>query len=387
LHERRNLRSIALRQDWTASLSERALLRGGLEVKSGGADYVYSNLRDRVALRNGAFVIDRKTQSARTKPDGRTAGAYFAARVQPVPELTLEPGLRYDANNYAHDSDVTPRFTAALHRGRTTWRAAWGLYAQAQGLHQLAVQDGDATFGRAERAEHRVVSFEHRLDSGVTLRLEGYERLVTHPRPHWDNAVDSMSALPELDGDRVRIDPVRGRARGVEFIVERRLAEKLAWSASYAYARAEETLRNGLTIARPRDQRHTVYVDTTYTPNPRWQFSVAWQYHTGWPTTGLDFTLVPIAGNGSAVLSSLGPLNALRLPAYQRLDLRAQRRIELKHGTLRVFLDVFNAFGRRNTIDYSYDVNVDARNQLTVRRKHGSSLFPLLPSVGATWDF
>jgi len=387
LHERRNLQSLALRQDWTANWSERALLRGGLEFKSGEADYTYSNLRERVVLRNGAFVIDRPSQAARVNPDGRTTGAYLAVRVQPVPELTLEPGLRYDANNYAHDSDVTPRFTAALHRGRTTWRAAWGLYTQAQGLHQLAVQDGDSTFRRAERAEHRVLSFEHRLDSGINLRLEGYERIVTRPRPHWDNVVDGTSALPELDNDRVRIDPVRATARGVELIVERRLAERLAWSASYAFARSEETLRNGLTIARTRDQRHTLYLDATYTPSPRWQFSAAWQYHTGWPTTELNFTLVPLQGNGSVAVSSTGPLNALRLPAYQRVDLRAQRRIQLKHGTLRVFLDMFNAFNRDNIINYNYDLRFGAGNQLVVQRRNGDSLFPLMPSVGATWDF
>ncbi len=387
LHERRTLRSLGLRQDWTASLSESALLRGGFELKSGDANYTYRNADERLVLRNGSFVPERTSQSVRVNPDGRTTAAYLTARVQPGPTLTLEPGLRFDANTYAHDSDVTPRFSAALQQGRTTWRTAWGLYAQAQALHQLAVQDGDTRFRQAERAEHRVLSFEHRLDPGINLRLEGYERIVKKPRPHWDNAVDSASAMPELDRDRVRVDPVRARARGIELIVERRGAGKLAWSASYAFARSEETLRNGRTIARARDQRHTFYVDASYTPNPRWQFSAAWQYHTGWPTTGLDYSLVSLAGGGSAVTSSLGLLNALRLPAYQRFDLRAQRRIPVKRGTLRVYLDVFNVFNRRNTIDFAYDVSLTARNQLEVRRKPGESLFPLLPSVGATWDF
>jgi len=387
VHERREFTQFAARQDWTASVSERLLLRGGLEFKSGSADYRYHSLREQYVLRNGGFVINATTNDARAQPDGQSLGTYFTARFQPVPAVTLEPGVRYDGNNYAHDADISPRFNAAWHLGRTTLRAAWGEYAQAQGLYQLQAQDGDTAFRSAERAEHRVLSFEQRLSGGVAFRLEGYERIMRHPRTHWENAISSSDALPEVGNDRVRLDPVRQQARGVEVILERRTGEKFSWSASYAFARAEEQLADGETIPRLRDQRHTLYVDTTYTPNPRWQFSAAWQYHSGWPITGLNFSRVALAAGGNAVISSLGPLYAEHLPDYLRLDLRAQRRIPLSRGTLRLYLDIFNALGRRNRINYRYNVNLDARNQLIVTRGDGDSLLPLLPSVGATWDF
>lgn len=384
--ERRELAEFAGRQDWSASVSARVLLRGGLEFKSGAADYRDHSLHDQYVLRNGGLEINHRTNDARVQPDGQSVGTYFTARFQPVPEVTLEPGGRYDGNNYAHDADVSPRFNAAWHLGRTTLRAAWGEYAQAQGLHQLQAQDGDTAFRPAERAEHRVLSFERRFASGVNLRLEGYERLVRQPRPHWENAVD-LNALPEVANDRLRIDPVRQRARGVELILERRAGRFLSWSASYAYAVAEETLADGQTIPRMRDQRHTFCLDATYTPSPRWQFSAVWRYHTGWPTTGLNYSRVTLAGGGTAIVGDLGPLYALRLPTYQRLDLRAQRRIQLQRGTLRVYLDMFNAFSRRNTINYTYQLSLDAGNQLVVTRHDGDSLLPVLPSVGATWDF
>jgi len=76
----------------------------------------------------------------------------------------------------------------------------------------------------------------------------------------------------------------------------------------------------------------------------------------------------------------------LRLPAYQRLDWRVQRRFALSRGSLRVFLDVFNVLGRKNIIEYTYDVSFAPGNRLEVRRRNGQALFPLLPSVGATWD-
>ena len=387
VHERRELSEFTARQDWSASRSEQLLLRGGLEFKSGSADYTYHSLRDQYVLRGGGFEVSRSTNDARVQPDGQNFGAYFTARFQPVPEVTLEPGVRYDGNNYAHDADVSPRFNAAWHLGRNTLRAAWGEYTQAQGLHQLQVQDGDTIFRPAERAEQRVLSFERRFAGGINLRLEGYERLVRRPRPHWENAVSAADALPEVGNDRLRIDPVRQQARGVELILERRAGEKFSWSASYAFARAEEKLADGQTIPRLRDQQHTLYVDTTYTPNPRWQFSAAWQYHSGWPITGLNFSRVALTGGGTAIVSDLGPLYAQQLPDYLRLDLRAQRRIQLSRGTLRLYLDIFNALGRRNIINYGYNLTLEAGNRLTVVRHNGDSLLPFLPSVGATWDF
>jgi hypothetical protein len=387
LHENRELRSVGLRQDWTASLSERALLRGGFEYKRGEADYDFNSARDWFVFRNGAFQIERRSTRADLSVSGYQAGAYFATRIRPVTSFIVEPSVRYDHNDYAHDSDVSPRLNLAWNRSRTTWRAAWGIYTQAEGLHRLAVQDGDTTFRRAERAEHRIVSVEHQLRAGVNLRLEAYERRVRHPRPRWENIVDTGGALPELNSDRVRLDPARQRARGIELIAEQRRSQTFTWSASYAFARTEETLRSGLTLPRARDQRHTVYADVSYAPNPRWQFSVAAQYHTGWPTTELSYFPARLASGGSVALNRFGPFYALRLPAYHRIDVRAQRRFELRQGTLRVFVDVFNLLNRHNTINYAYDVRFAATDSVEVTRRRGESLFPRLPSAGLTWDF
>ena len=178
-----------------------------------------------------------------------------------------------------------------------------------------------------------------------------------------------------------------GRARGVELIAERRGGGKWSWSASCAHARAEETLRSGITIPRAREQRHTFNFDAAYSLNARWQFSVAWQYHSGWPITDLMFSRVALAGGGTAIVGNLGPLYGHVLPNYQRLDLRMQRRFQFKHGVVRVYVDVFNAFDRKNRIDFAYDVSTGANGQLVTTRKAGETMFPRLPSLGVVWDF
>jgi hypothetical protein len=387
VRDERALALTGLRQDWAGAVNDRMLFRAGFEVTRGEADYDYENARDQLVIRGGNFVVDPLSRTVRRAASGTSASGYVTGRFAVAAGLTVEPGLRYDRNSHAGDSDLSPRLNVAWQRGRTTLRAAWGHYRQVHALHRLAVQDGEREFGRAERAEHRVLSLEHRLRGGVNLRLEGYQRIVANPRPHWENVVDSLDAISETEADRLRLDPKRMGASGLELIAEQRGRGRFSWSASYAYARSEETLQSGLTIPRSRDQRHTFYADATWSPNARWQVSLAWQYHTGWPVSEIAFARVPLASGGFATTSTIGSLYNLRLPAYQRLDARVQRRFELKRGVVRVYLDVFNALDRENVIDYAYRLETRPDGVLVTTRVKGDTLFPFLPSVGVVWDF
>jgi hypothetical protein len=374
-----------LRQDWTTGVSDRALVRAGFELKSSEADYDYQVVRELPEWRNGRIVTGLITRDFRLKSSATTAGGFLAGRFQPNPALTVEAGGRYDRNDLTNDSDASPRITAAYEHGRTTWRAAWGYYHQAHGLHQLAVQDGDPVFRRSERAEHRVVGVEHRLPSGLKLRLEGYERRTARPRPHWDNLID-YDFFPEVQDDRARFDPLRNRARGVEVLAENRSGKRLAWSASYALARAEETLPGGVTVAGVQDQRHTFYLDAAFTLNPRWQFSFAWQYHSGLPATPITRVLATLPDGTTVFSGFFGPRYSIRLPEYHRLDLRVQRSFPLRRGVGRVYLDVFNIYDRKNIVSYSFLPQI-VNGQLTTVRAGGDVPFPVLPNIGAAWEF
>jgi hypothetical protein len=152
---------------------------------------------------------------------------------------------------------------------------------------------------------------------------------------------------------------------------------------SYALSKAEETM--GVTaLPGLRDQRHAVYTDLTYTPNTRWSFSAAWQYHTGWPITGVNFALVTLNNNSRSTVRSFGPTLGSRLPDYHRLDLRAFRTFVTKHGVVKVFVDVFNAYDQANPIAYDYTTS-SAGGVITVTKKPRNML-PILPTAGISWD-
>lgn len=384
LRDRRQLQTIGLRNDWSLVLDENLLLRAGLDLSHAECRYDYELARTYWTLGDGVLGTAVRTIDEDFRPDADRLSLFLAPRIRLWDRLTLEPGLRYDDYSHLDDSAWSPRLNVAVDFGATMLRAAWGDYHQAHGVHELSVGDGETLFQQVERAEQRVLGISHRLRNGVSLRLEGYERLIANPRTHWENLLDPTSLFPEAADDRVRVDPTRGRARGVELTAERR-GDRFGWSASYSYARSEERV-NGAWLPRQRDQEHTFYADISFRPARHWMFSAAWTFHTGWPVTDIHYDAVTLADGRVIPVPRRGPMNALRAPDYHRLDFRASRTFQLSQGTLRVFVDLFNVYSRRN--EYGFDEPYGTiENGHAVEHKEPLKMFPMLPSFGVTWEF
>ena len=81
---------------------------------------------------------------------------------------------------------------------------------------------------------------------------------------------------------------------------------------------------------------------------------------------------------------SFGPTLGSRLPAYHRLDLRASRTIQTRHGVVKVFVDIFNAYDHQNLIAYDYSTS-SSGGVLTVT-KRPRDMLPILATAGISWE-
>lgn len=386
LSDERDLKILGLRNDWMVNLTEHVLIRTGWEFKSGRAGYDYQLTHSLWNVVDGNLVALSRSVSADLDPKGEHAGGFVALRAQPWSSLIVEPGLRYDRDSWNHDAGWSPRLNASYALGRATLRGAWGIYQQTQGLHELSVQDGETEFSSSERAEQRVIGISYALDEGTQLRVEAYERLISKPRRHWENLIRNFDEVfPEARDDRTVVVPRRGRARGVEFTIENRTGPRFGWSMSYAWARSEE-LVGARWVPRLRDQTHSFYSDMTYVPAKNWQLSCSWQYHTGWPVTDVAYPIVRLNDGRSIYLWSYGDMGTRRSSDYHRLDLRATRTYHLRHGTLRLFVDIWNAYDRRNECGYGNPESSRVDGFLVLKKKP-LYMFPILPSAGVSWEF
>ena len=384
-----------IKQDWSLLASDWLLLKWGADLRRGTADYDYFRWR-RSWIPNTTnpfapqWAASYDTVAVAVDTAGHEMGLFVSSRVRPIERFTTEFGLRYDRHSHTDEEKLSPRVNASLEFApRTTLRGAWGLFYQSHELHRMYVIDGDDQFYPSQHAEHRVLGLSHRLLDGTSFRLEAYERRISDPWPEYRSLEGQIEVVPEEGpGDRIRIDPIRGLARGIEFFVKRDVGGRFAWSASYALAEAKDEIDTGW-IYRPFDQRHTVNLELAYRPNRWWSLSCAFHYHSGWPATAENFSLGQTATGDYYTESAFGPLYAERMPAYHRLDVRASRRFPVGRGQLSIFLDVFNLYDRDNALALNHNVswspNGNGYNVDVTRGTHG--LIGILPTIGARWEF
>ncbi len=141
---------------------------------------------------------------------------------------------------------------------------------------------------------------------------------------------------------------------------------RVAWTASYALAKATDRVA-GVDIPRTLDQRQTVTFDLTWRPSPAWRLSTALAVPHRWPTTSFTFQVDTLSSGEILVNRVYGPRNQERLLPYHRLDFRASRDWNV-HGTrLSAFVDLFNAYDRRN--ERGYDALVTMNNGRIIYRR------------------
>jgi len=352
LRDRRTYRRLGLKQDWDWDLTDRHHLKAGVEARRLDATYDHDSssiITNEALLALGAAPLT--VRSAHLDLAGDTYGAYLSDRVRLSSTLTAEAGVRWDRETYSGSTDVTPRLNIAYAPSpRTVFRAAWGIFAQSQGLHELHVLDGQERFFPSQRAEHRVLGMEHTLGSGIRFKLEGYQKLIRRPSPRFDNYISALSIFPELQGDRTTIVPSRSESRGVELLASREGA-RFSWSASYGLAYAEDEV-GGETFRRGWDQRHTLQLGLSWRPGKAWVLGTAFSYRSGWPTTDVLVVRNP-PPNDESFSVSYGRRNGAQLPSYNRLDFRVSRPFQFGWGALTGYIDIFNVYNRENatTVD------------------------------------
>jgi hypothetical protein len=376
------------RHGLSVELSDRAMIKLGGEFKRLKSAYDYFNAtRTLIATPQNQLGARFDTVAVARVPYGDEASAYLAARLRPIDAVTTEIGVRYDNISHTHEAEWSPRILTALELSPSTnLRASLGRYYQSHGIHELQVRDGERVFSPSDLATQLAFGLEQRLPEDVNLRIELYRRAMADQRPRYINSEQELSAFPEAEGNRIRIDPERGNARGVEVLVSRELGRNWAWSISYVLAEAEDEI-DGEWVPRALDQRHTFGVSAAYRPNNSWRFSASWYYHTGWPTTDTGFRVDSLADGSLRLVRDFGPLNAIRLPAYHRLDLRATRNFSVGSGVLQVYLDVFNAYNRTNLSSWDHWAYVNEQGNLIVGRDNGQEMMRILPSIGLRYEF
>jgi hypothetical protein len=303
-------------------------------------------------------------------------GAYVSAKLQPHRALTITPGVRVDRFGTSDETLASPWLQAELGLpGRVLVAGGGGLYRQSPDLLQAANPFGDPV--HAERARH--------LDLGIGQEIGAWRWQATV----FDRDEDDMIFFENQEDRLIDGEPsgpigpplyanaLDGSVRGVELTLTRRVPNGLSGWIGYAYADSSYTHRvTGETWPSDVEQRHSVTAYANYRLSDRTSVSGRVRVASNVPIVGYYQQIGGVVALGTE-------RNRVRLSDYARLDLRANRTFDVKHGRATLFFEVLNATGRRNQRALEQPFYLPSG----IVPEPTENLLPLVPSAGLRFEF
>ena len=318
--------------------------------------------------------------------------AYGQVRLGIGSRFTVTPGVRVDRWTLTRSTTSSPWVNGEVRlTERTRLRGGSGVYRQFPDLDQVYGLHGGGRDLRPERAVHVDAGIEHTLPRQTRLLLTAYSR--NEENVLWTPGSEPRrlpsGALVPGAFDAPWVNVLSGRARGIEAVVRRDAADGFSGWAGYGYGRLRYTdEQTGEQFWADADQRHTLSLYGNYRLSSRTSVSARFRYGSNYPIAGYIGPAQTSLGtnpliDGRPLFSSLvSDRNTLRLPAYSRLDVRADRAFNWSGRRLVLFVDVANVLNRTNLRNSSYSVDRFGRVFETTE-----SLMPIVPSGGFVFEF
>lgn len=369
---------LAVTADWTMPLLDHLWV-------SWGAEYAGMDTRRTFRSdRNNLQPIQAPQLEAPGNPPAsaylnlaQTKHAYYASvRYRPITRMVTELGMRWDSQSVLGTSQSNPRLNLRFDvTQRTRIRAAWGEYSQSDSLAELAIADGITALQPTQASRHVVLGLEHAFGDTGLLRIEAYRKQVSSSAVRFENVFERISLLPELLPDRFRVSPASARVRGFEISIEGSNGS-FGWWANLAISRASETLASG-EFRSGWDETRSTKAGGEWS-GTKWTVTTTLGYRRGWPISS-------ISQSGDTIIAD--QFNALALPDFSSVDVRASRSIATENGSLEWFMEVSNLANHPNycCLNYSLEQNeTSSGNELAVEY---DELFGIVPNTGMRWQF
>ncbi len=401
VNDRRSFTLFGIKSDWDFEASDRLLFKIGLDVKHVSAEYDYAGHLYNYAYFPGqepAYQLQSvDSRLVSINPSGQEVSTYLSNRIRFASFLTGELGVRYDYTSYSGDRDWSPRANLAISFSKnTSLRLGWGYFYQVERIDEISVQDGETEFHSSERAEHFVAGLEHTATNGENILLNLFYKKYTGLQPAYRNTFGELVTFPELEEDRVEVRFNGKTAWGIELCLKRDIGQKASWWASYSMSKVRDDIKSlyfyhedvlvnyNREFPYPYDQLHTFYLDFNYRFSPKWQLSLAWQVHTGWPYTEVEIKDAWQGNDPILFLQATDPWQG-RLDVFKRLDVRMNRKFETSRGTITAFVEVINVLADVNVRNYEY--SLVSRDGVYSIQRSKETWFGPMPSFGISYDF
>ena len=340
---------------WTDSDSfARALLVGQSAAYAEGAGPIGTRLNAMLAIREetfaltGARAFEPRASLALRINERQTINSTYAQAFQSAPSIDI---LSYPGNGL-----LRPPQVKQFSLGAGLWRTDW-----------------------------------------MTLSVEAYRKLYSDEPVSTEYPGLMLANMVDMLGQQFVWLPLksegRGRSEGIELLLRAHAADRFQILGSASYSRTRYAAADG--VLRPGNFDFPLVANGMVTLRLplKLQLAVRDTYASGRPYTPFDIALSEQQARG---IYDLKQINAMRGPAYNRVDADVNRDFTLRYGLLNLHGGLENALDRQNFLGYAWEgscgASVGAYCGLNVNAIPGVpetkvTQMPLFPSAGLRYRF
>ncbi len=357
-----------LREDLTYEINEKHQLESGLilGLEPGEVSGTFTRIPDEGEIEYDIRFEEKQVIDETVR--GQRIEGYLQDRYNLLPFLSVVYGLRFDYFNQIDELSIQPRGSLRVELPNSSeLQFAYGIYNQTPIPAQLSTSVGNPEL-KSSQASHFIVELKRQLSQDTEIKIAAYYKDLVN--------------LVTSDELSVFLNQGVGYAQGTEIFLRHQSGDRFFGWVSYAYALSKRRDRLGEPYRYYSfDQTHVATLAASYNLTSTWEFGAKWQYRTGNPYTPVvDATRIPDPRNGKLIyLPIYGEKNSERLPPYHRLDLRVSKVFRFNSWELGIFLELLNAYNRKNLLDYQYEEDYKDKNPIYQ--------FPILPYLGITATF
>jgi hypothetical protein len=351
-----------------------------------GAQYTYQNIKPGVSTLyhsydNPQYNIDTTYNFNKKVQNGVL---YVEDSFKPLEKLSVNAGLRVtgfytDGKLYP---SIQPRFSCNYQLvPDMAIKASFSRVTQ--NLHLLSNNilggPGDIWVPSTRRvapavSNQLVMGIAYNVKNLFTVNVEAYTKNMNNLIMYKEGA----SYLIEKNDWQDKIETGTGKSRGIEFSLNKESGKTTGW-ISYTLSKSDRKFENinfGRGFPYTYDRRHSISIALVQKIGKKFSLGADWVYVTGHALT-LANTFVYNELLQAAYLKYYNSVNNYRMPAYHRLDLCINYRIESKKINYTFSLGAYNAYNRANPY-ILMDTPEGIRQQ---------SLFPILPYISFSVKF
>lgn len=307
---------------------------------------------------------------------GQVSKKYFKDK------LSLSAGLRFDGNNYNKKMSnpfrqTSPRFSVSYQiLDNFDISANAGIYYQTPVYSLLGYREADGSLVNQDALEYirnqQVVGgLSYTLASNTKFSLEGFYKKYDNYPMLIGKGISFANEGGDygITGDEIANSSSKGKAYGVEFMVQQKLFKNFFGIFSYTFYRSLFTDTTGTYIPSSWDYHHVANIAAGYKFKRNWELGLRWSARGGTPYTPYDVELSSlrnvwdVKNQGTLDYSQY---NSERLKSYTQLDIRVDKKWYFKKWNLNVYFDIRNVYkSNQNFVPYLTVVRDENNQPLT----------------------